>query len=67
VYMFNLHTVRNLLRGIDQLDVGDVTIWYQSIFWSSMARSGWSGMLQHGIRAPIFNTELGWAEQVELK
>jgi hypothetical protein len=37
------------------------------IFWSSMARHGWSGMLQHGIRASIFNTEPGWAEQVELR
>jgi hypothetical protein len=25
------------------------------------------GMLQYGIRAPIFNIEPGWVEQVELK
>jgi hypothetical protein len=39
----------------------------KSVFWSSMARHGWSGMLQYGIRASVFNTEPGWAEQVELK
>jgi hypothetical protein len=33
----------------------------------SVARHGWSGMLQYGIRASVFNTEPGWAEQVELK
>ena len=32
-----------------------------------MSQPGWSGMLQYGIRAPIFNTEPGWAEKVELK
>ena len=32
-----------------------------------MARPGWSGMSQYGIRASVFNTEPGWAEQVELK
>jgi hypothetical protein len=32
-----------------------------------MARHGWSGVLQYGIRDSVFKIEPGWAEQVELK
>jgi hypothetical protein len=32
-----------------------------------VAQPRWSGTLQYGIRASIFNTEPGWVEQVELK
>jgi hypothetical protein len=39
----------------------------ESVLWRSVARHGWSGMLQYGIRASVFNNEPGWAEQVELK
>jgi hypothetical protein len=39
----------------------------ESILWCIVAQPGWSGTLQYGIRASVFNTEPGWAEQVELK
>jgi hypothetical protein len=39
----------------------------ESVLSCSVPRPGWSGMLQHGIKTSGFNTELGWAEQVELK
>jgi hypothetical protein len=42
----------------DLLVAGDVTKWYQSIFWSSMARPGWSGMLKIGIRAMVSTLSL---------
>jgi hypothetical protein len=37
------------------------------VLWHSVAWHGWSGMLQYGIRASVFNTEPGRAKQVELK
>jgi hypothetical protein len=37
------------------------------VLWHSVARHGWSGTLQIGIRASVFNTEPGWAKQVELR
>jgi hypothetical protein len=57
--------------GIAQLDVGYVPVCSvertKRVLWHSVARHGWSGTLQYGIKATIFNTEPGWAEQVELK
>jgi hypothetical protein len=37
---------------------------FSGVLWLDMV---WSGTLQYGIRASVFNTELGWAEKVELK
>jgi hypothetical protein len=45
----------------------NVVLEHTRIFWSSMAQPRWSGMLQYGIRASIFNIDPGWADQVELK
>jgi hypothetical protein len=39
----------------------------ESVLSCIVAWTGWLRMLQYGIRALVFNTELGWAEQVELK
>jgi hypothetical protein len=39
----------------------------ESILWHSVAHHGWSGTLQYGIRALVFNTKTTWAKQVELK
>jgi hypothetical protein len=42
---FNCMQFDFFLRSIAQLDDGDVTIWYHSVLWSSMAQLGWPGML----------------------
>jgi hypothetical protein len=51
------------LCGIAQLDVGYVTVCSAKrivrVLWRGVARHGWSGTLQHGIRALFFNVELG--------
>jgi hypothetical protein len=39
----------------------------ESVLSCIVAWLGWPGTLQHGIRASFFDTEPGWAEQVELK
>jgi hypothetical protein len=39
----------------------------ESILSRIVSRPGWPRTLQYGIRASIFNTEPGWAENVELK
>ena len=59
------------LCGIAQLDVGYVTVCSaertKRVLWHSVAQHGWSGTLQYGIKATIFNTEPQCSEQVELK
>jgi hypothetical protein len=46
----------------------NVTNWYQSMkVLSGMTQPGWLGTLQYGIRAHGFNTEPGWATNVEFE
>ena len=70
VYILIACSSKNLC-GIAQLDAAYVIVCSAKrtvrVLWRSMARHGWSGMLQHGIIALVFNTEPGWAEKVELK
>jgi hypothetical protein len=62
---FNLYTVRKFLCGIAQLDVGDVTIWYQSMKFFNMTLDGWPRYVTIWYQSSSFQTEPGWAEQVE--
>jgi hypothetical protein len=39
----------------------------ESVLSCIVARPGRSGTLQYGIIASVFNTEPGWAKQVDLK
>ena len=70
VYILIACSLKNLC-GIAQYDVGFVTICSTErtirVLWRSVARHGWSGTLQIGIRASVFATEPGWVEQVDLK
>jgi hypothetical protein len=53
--------------GIAQLDVGYVIVCsaermkvFSGVSWLSVV---WSGKLKYGIRALVFNTEPGWADE----